>query len=177
MATNEYDSQQYPNIPGVIATAAEAYLRAGEARSELLVAVKFCRIGSTLTPTQEAVPTILRAMSIRGPLPPFLRLLCDILVSLQRDARSKGAEGVVTAEALGELIGHVDSLLPPRKSLLRNINAAGLPPITTITAKPNAVSEGLVRENASISGVFGRGGTGPHYFALSKRLDNYCRRR
>ncbi len=25
-------------------------------------------------------------------------------------------------------------------------------PITTITAKPNAVSEGLVRENASISG-------------------------
>jgi len=123
---------KYPNIPGLIATAAEAYLHAGEAR--------------------KAVPTILRAMSIRGPLPPFLRLLCDILVSLQRDARFKGAEGVVTAEALGELIGHVDSLLPPQNSLLRNINAAGLPPITTITAKLNTVSEGLVRENASMNG-------------------------
>lgn len=101
--------------------------------------------------TEEALPSILRAISIRGPLPPFLRLLCEILASLKQDTLSKSAEGGGAATALGELIEYVKVWVQPRASPLRN--DAGVPSNAANTTITHAIPEMTVREKASTSGL------------------------
>ncbi|KLO05704.1 hypothetical protein SCHPADRAFT_715953 [Schizopora paradoxa] len=122
--------QKYPNIPGLLATASEAYLFSGESR--------------------KALSPVLRAISIRGPLPPFLRLLCETLLSMKESAHTIGLRNEATT-ALAELAGFVKAVLQSRPTVSRL--GVGKPSNPMNATVPDAVPESIVREKASICGL------------------------